>query len=363
MPRPKKKTKRASGGIAFESSRKKYKVTYKGEYVGRYNTKAEAEEALYDYIHRPEVEPSSATFKDVYEDWYENQLSKVANEKKDDPFDVEKTSAFKGYRAAYNNFADIHNKKYVDLKIKDFDGEMQKKSHAMQRKMKTLLEMMNYYAHYHEIIDAAKYYSFSSLKISKKEAKSEKHYPFSQDEINKLWSAAPNDLFVQLILMCIYCGCRCGEMVNVKKSDVHLEKNCFWIQKGKNTSARRAVPIHYKTKSFFENWLNHSKSEYLVVRKEGTPFNLSDQYSSFLENYWEPKLESIGILHYIRENGDEATHRPHDVRVTFSTRWSDQNLDQVKRSKIQGHSTGDVGIDTYTKPFIDSLLNELNKLE
>ena len=110
MPRPKKKTKRASGGIAFEKSRKKYKVTYKGEYVGRYNTKAEAEEALYNYIHRPEIEPSSATFKDVYEDWYTNQLSKIATEKKEDPFDVEKTSAFKGYRAAYNNFAALHNK-------------------------------------------------------------------------------------------------------------------------------------------------------------------------------------------------------------------------------------------------------------
>lgn len=362
MPRPKKKTKRASGGIAFEKRRKKYKVTYKGEYVGRYNTKAEAEEALYNYIHRPEIEPSSATFKDVYEDWYTNQLSKIATEKKEDPFDVEKTSAFKGYRAAYNNFAALHNKKYVDLKIKDFDVEMQKKNHAMQRKMKTLLEMMNYYAHYHEIIDAAQYYSFSSLKLGKKETKSEKHYPFSQNEIDKLWKAA-DDSFIEFILMCIYCGCRCGEMVKVKKSDVHLDKNCFWIQKGKNASARRAVPIHKRTKAFFEKWMKAGDSEYLIVRKEGKPFNLTDQYSSFLEDYWDPKLESLGILHYIRENGDEAKHLPHDVRVTFSTRWSDQNLNQVKRSKIQGHSTGDVGIDTYTKPFIDSLLKELNKLK
>ena len=46
-----------------------------------------------------------------------------------------------------------------------------------------------------------------------------------------------------------------------------LEKNCFWIQKGKNTSARRAVPIHYKTKSFFENWLKKVDTQ---LKKENT---------------------------------------------------------------------------------------------
>ncbi|MBR4766974.1 MAG: hypothetical protein IK085_09465, partial [Clostridia bacterium] len=68
-------------------------------------------------------------------------------------------------------------------------------------------------------------------------------------------------------------------------------------------------------------------------------------------------------LHYIRENDEESIHRPHDMRVTFATRWADQGLNEVYRQKIQGHSTGSVGIDIYTQPFIESLVNELNKLK
>ena len=89
----------------------------------------------------------------------------------------------------------------------------------------------------------------------------------------------------------------------------------------------------------------------------------SSDYNGFLDSYWVPKLDALGIYHYVRENGDEAVHLPHDVRATFSTRWADQGLDQTLRKKIQGHSSGDVGIDVYTKPFIATLVKEINKLK
>lgn len=361
MPRPKKKTKRVDGGIAYEASRKRYKVTYKSVYIGRYKTKAEAEDALYAYKHRPEVEPSSSTFKNVYEAWYSQHLTEEAKRKGLSEYDIEKNDSFRSYNASYKAFYKLYDKQFCVLKIKEVEAEIKKKNQPMQRKMKVLMHFLLDYALREEIVDGSKFNELYAVKIDSAE-KSEKHYPFSQEEINKLWGAADNDMYIQFILMCIYCGCRCGEMAKVKKSDVHLDKNCFWIQKGKTASARRAVPIHKKTKKFFDNWLSHNESEYLITRLDGKPLRFSSDYNGFLDSYWIPKLDALGIYHYMRENGDKAVHLPHDVRATFSTRWADQSLDQNLRKKIQGHSSGDVGIDVYTKPFISTLVKEINKL-
>ena len=188
--------------------------------------------------------------------------------------DVEANQTFRSHRAAYNNLKELHNKNFCQLKIKEVETEIKKKNQPMQRKMKVLMHFLLDYALREEVVDGAKYNELYAVKIDSAE-KSEKHYPFSQEEIDKLWKVADNDIYIQFILMCIYCGCRCGDMAKVLKADVQLEKNCFWIQKGKTASARRAVPIHKKTKKFFENWLNKNDAEYLITRLDGKPMRFS----------------------------------------------------------------------------------------
>lgn len=360
MPRKKKTTKRAQGGIAYESKRKKYKVTLKGEYIGRFNTKPEAEEALYNYLHRPEIKPDCSTFQNVYEKWYSQHLRDEVKKQGRTVVEIESSSSFKGHRAAYSNFKNIHNEQFAALKIVKIEDEIKNKNQPSQRKMKVLIHYMADYALRHDVIDGGKFNEFYAVRIDEA-IQSEKHYPFSSDEVKKL-SEAADDMYIQMMLMCIYSGCRCGEILALKKSDVNLDSDCFWIHKGKNRSARRAVPIHKKTKKFFQNWMTHNDSDYLITRLDGKPINTKTGYEDFLNTYWIPKLKSIGIYHYIRENGDEAVHLPHDMRVTFATMWAEKGLDQTIRKKIQGHSTGDVGIDVYTKPFISTLLKEINKL-
>lgn len=109
--------------------------------------------------------------------------------------------------------------------------------------------------------------------------------------------------------------------------------------------------------------MEYSVSEYLVVRKNGTPFNFSTQYSSFMEGYWQPKLDALGVLNYERHDGEFAMHLPHDIRSTFTTRWTEQELNEIKRCKIQGHAFGNIGIDVYAKLNIEDLTKELNKLK
>ncbi len=105
------------------------------------------------------------------------------------------------------------------------------------------------YALREEIVDGAKYNELYAVKISSA-VKSEKHYPFSQEEIDKLWAASEDDIYIQFILMCIYCGCRCGEMAKVKKMMLCSIKIAFGYKREKQKV--RGVLFRYikRPKSF-----------------------------------------------------------------------------------------------------------------
>lgn len=374
MPKKKPYKKRSTKGSISHASNRGEKcwrasvsVGGKKQYLGYYYSYQEADEALVEYYADPSVFTKSMKFSGIYDGWYAEYLEKEVrrHSRKEgrpvDPYDIEKNSTFTNHKAAYAAFAELHNLKFVDINKRMVEKEIRKKNPPMQRKLKVLIRFLAEYALNEEIIDGSRCYELRNVKIETPE-RSEKHYPFSQKELDLLWDNS-SDPYIQFILMGIYSGTRPGELLSLKKSDVQLDKNCFWIHKGKTASARRVVPIHEKTKPFFESWMNLNNSEFLITRYDGKQMKYKVDYNSFLDTYWNKKLEELGILHYVRENGDEAVHLPHDMRVTFSTRWADQGLNEIYRQKIQGHSTGSVGIDIYTQPFIESLVNELNKLK
>ncbi|MBQ8944357.1 MAG: site-specific integrase [Clostridia bacterium] len=339
----------------------------KKKHLGWFASEQEADEAILAYIDNPGNFPCNKTFKQVYNEWYNKYLIKEVkrHSRKEgrlvDSNELVKNSTFSNHKAAFNAFECLHKKKFIEITKKMVEEEIYKKNPPMQRKLKVLIRFLAEYALDEEIIDGSRFYELQNVKTESLE-KSEKHYPFSQAELDALW-ANSGDRYIQVILMGIYSGVRPGELMKLKKTDVQLEKNCFWIHKGKNYNARRAVPIHKRTKKFFDEWMNLNDSDYLITRIDGSPMKLENDYNGYLDSYWDKKLDKLGILHYIRENGDESIHRPHDMRVTFSTRWADQGLNEVYRQKIQGHSSGSVGIDVYTQPFIESLVIELNKLK
>lgn len=367
------KRKSTAGSISFASNRgdKPWRAAItengKKKHIGWFASEQEADEALIAYIDDPSQFPDNKTFKQVYDGWYKAYLEKEVKRLSRkagypvDAYDVEKNSTFTNHKAAFKGFEEIHKMKFVDVTKRIVENEIHKKNPPMQRKLKILIRFLAEYALDEEIINGSRFYELQNVKTEAAD-KSEKHYPFSQTELDILWENS-KDRYIQAILMGIYSGVRPGELAKLKKADVQLDKNCFWIHKGKNANARRAVPIHKKTKKFFEKWMEISQSDYLITRMDGTPMRFDTDYSSFLATYWDKKLNELGILHYIRENGDKAIHRPHDMRVTFATRWADQGLNEIYRQKIQGHSSGSVGIDIYTQPFIESLSAELNKLK
>lgn len=191
--------------------------------------------------------------------------------------------------------------------------------------------------------------------------KSDKHYRFTDDEINIMWLWSANNEYIQLILMLIYSGVRPGELFNLKRENVNLEERYFFIEKGKNENATRKVPIHNKTLPFFEHWYK-KESEYLITQLNGKKINFDTNHGQYTDSYWKPLLLDMGILKYTNATGETKEHTPDDTRHTFTTMWKEKHLDEAYRRKIQGHSGKGIGEMVYTHLDLEKLREELNKI-
>lgn len=323
------------------------KVIYKT--IGYYPKYEDAITALVDYHRNPNEFENDITFGEVYKRWSEQKFCKISH------------SNIKAYEAAFKTCSELQELPIKDIKISQIQKVIDKsgKNHPTLRKIKTLLSQMYDFAVFNEIISKDKH-TIEFLDIGER-TKSSLHYKFNKNEIDLLWLWSNKNEYVQVILMLIYTGVRPGELFSLKKENVDLEEESFYIMKGKNPSAIRKVPIYKKTLPFFEHWMQKD-GEYLITQLNGKRFNFDTNHRQFIETYWEPVLSDIGILEYKAETGEKKKHLPHDTRHTFTSMWQEKQLNEAYRRRIQGHSGKGIGEQVYTHLDFESLKAEINKL-
>lgn len=91
---------------------------------------------------------------------------------------------------------------------------------------------------------------------------------FTEEEVMKLWEHQDNPI-CQTALMLIYSGVRIGELLDLKKEDVHLEERYFDVVSSKTQNGIRKVPIAEKVYPFYKSWFEDTDSEYLIHRSNG----------------------------------------------------------------------------------------------
>ena len=318
--------------------------------IGYYATRQQALQALADYNTNPyDIDAKKITFAEVYERWAEKKFEKIS------------ASNVNGYKASYKLCEPIYNVKFADIKLSHLQSIADKagKNFPTLKKLKTLLNQIFDYAVMYEVISKDRHI-VKYLNIGE-EVKSNKHYRFSDEEIDTLWRWAERNEYVQVMLMLIYAGTRPGELFNVKVSSVNLDERYFTIEKGKNDNAIRKVPIHEKTVPFFSHWMSKG-TEYLITNLSGGKFNFDTNHTSYTDVFWTPLLKDMGILQYTNDEGEIAKHLPDDTRHTFTTMWKEKKLDEAMRRKIQGHSGKGIGEMVYTHFELKKLREELNKL-
>lgn len=227
------------------------------------------------------------------------------------------------YNAAFNALQPLHKLMFNEIRVIHLQRAFDNcdKNYPSIRKMKVLVNQVYKWAmkydvctkDYSKYVDIVKFKNRNPNKIVRK--------PFSKEEIDILWDLS-DDKYYQIVLMLIYTGVRIGELLNLKKTDVHIEEQYLNVTSSKTEDGIRKVPISDYTKEFFVEWLKYSNAETLLCTINHEPF----KYRNFYDSYWIPLLEALNI-----------EHRPHSTRHTCISLLAEAKVDQTTIKKIVGH--------------------------
>ena len=157
------------------------------------------------------------------------------------------------------------------------------------------------------------------------------HHTFSRQKINRLWAAVDRP-GVDTVLILLYTGMRCGEMLQLQKADVHLRQRYVRITKSKTAAGIRIIPIHHRIAPLIESRMK-SPGDALICDGDGRPYNYG-RYCTI----WR------SVMHLIRANG----HTTHDCRHTVATLLDNAGANETAKRRILGHAGGDITERVYT---------------
>ena len=304
--------------------------------LGYYKTKAEGLQALAAYHENPvDLEAAQVTFEILYRVWYKTFFSS------DDKY-----SKRKNYEKAYNACTRLFKLKIADIKkpllqliINEYE-----ETHVSGSRLKTLWKQMFDFCVENEWL---KKNPAADLRVRNSQTK--EMTVFTHEEIKKVREAIPTHPYARLIMIMIYTGCRIGELLDLKKEDLHLEERWFYVRDAKTKAGIRHVPIHEGTVAWWQWFLERSRCDYVFTTSiEGIYL----EYSNFRRRYWVPLMAEL-----------ELDHHAHETRHTFITLLAEANINVTLIKKIVGHkSSQSLTEAVYTHPQLELMKNAVNKL-
>lgn len=312
---------------------------WKYKYLGYYEAQAEALTALAHFNENPyNIEANKITFAEVFEKWSAEHYPKISK------------SNVQGYNASYLLCDQIKKLRFNDIKKNHLQGIVDGcgKNYPTLRKLKVLFTMLYKFALQNDICSKDYSQYIDIIQYKDKNPNAFKRKPFSKKEIETVWKWKGTNEYITVILMLIYCGCRIGELLNLKKEDVNLEERWFDMTASKTKSGIRKTPIANKVLPFFQYWYNKNDCEYLLSTPDGKHF----EYRNYYDSYWKPFVEQMEI----------ANHRPHDTRHTCVTLLTAAGIDDKIIKKIVGHKGQSVTEVIYTHFEIQQLIGAIDKI-
>ncbi len=306
--------------------------------IGYAPTKADGLQMLAEFNKNPfDISSSKATFQEIFEKWSASKFPTISD------------SNVKGYNASYKLCGTLYNKVFKEIRLADLQYVVDtcEKNYPTLRKLKVLFGQLYEYAlkndvcnkNYAEFVDIAKFRDRNPNKRDRNK--------FSKEEVARFWELK-DDKYYQIVLMLIYTGLRISEMLDLLKSDVHLDEHYFDVIDSKTPNGIRKVPIADKVMPFFEFWYNDTDGEYLLHTENGEKF----KYRNYYDSYFTPLMENLGY--------DKTTHC---CRHTCVSMLAEAHIDQTIIKKIVGHS-GKMTLTekVYTHFDVEELINAINKI-
>ena len=302
-------------------------------FVGFYRTRTEALNALMAYNANPNEKAVNLTFIEVYEKWSDDKYPKLSN------------SGVTSYKAAVKILAPLYDVRFADIKLADVQKVVDEsgKNTPTLKNVKNIIGMIYDYAVVNEIVPPDKREFMRYLDISKAgNPRKIERENFSADQIGKLWEHQES-FSAQTALILIYSGLRIGELLELEKKNVDLDKRVMHIVKSKTAAGVRDVPISKKTLPFIARMMEQKGKR--LVGGSGL------KYRTYYDTMW------ADVQHMTRSD-----HKPHDTRHTFVSMLTDAGADPRVIRAVVGHSTGDVTEDVYTHVSLEKKIEAVDLL-
>lgn len=318
--------------------------------IGTYETRAEAEAALYAFKLNPyDLTGTKKTFEDVYNVWSEYKFPDLS----------EATSH--NYKNAFRKSSFLHKKPFSSITLDDliYTIESSGSNYPSIKIMKSLYCSLYKYAVPRHLCgeDYSRYLDISKYK--NENPNSQKREKITLEELDRIWANSNSDI-AMIVLMLIYSGMRIGELLNLKKSECHISERYVEIIEAKTKSGVRKVPIAEKTVKFWEHFYK-SESEYLIYFNDRNFAGSTGQdhpYKRFLSSYWAPYMEALNIY----KTEKHTTKTPHECRYACVSMLESAGVPDVKIKRIVGHASNNVTHDVYTQLDVSDLIEAINKI-
>ena len=277
-------------------------------------------------LYRRQHRSNATTLKKLYEKWLPTRLELVS------------ASAINSYRVAYDHIQPIVDIPINLLKYQDMQSvsdNMRNKglSYSSAKKVRTLLSLLSKYAIVNELVDK----DYSPYLHLGKDTKVYPHKPFTRQQINKLWSLGDQ---AAGILILLYTGMRCGELLALRKSDINLRTKCLIVKQSKTEAGcNRIIPIHSRVLPAISHLYHESNDRVL-------PFT----YSQFSRQF----KEIMGRINCV--------HSTHDCRHTVASLLDKYGAPPNATRAILGHKYGDITTKVYTHKAIRELRKAIELL-
>lgn len=302
---------RVTAEIEFDEGTKQYHQKYK--ILGYYKTRNEALKALMDYNANPfDLNALEVTLDQCYE-----QAKKTFTEGRKH-----------NYYAAYKYLEPLKDKPIRSIKAPQMQACIDACTTTQQVEIKTVCHKIFDYAMKMEFIDhdPSRYLKSENVNERRKREVLTADQITALEDIDEWWS--------KITLMLVYSGMRTKELKELDPEWIDIDNGCIDIQKAKNKSSLRQIPIHAHVLPLF--------SEY-------------KEFGCNLFGYTHDGLNKALKLF--------CGHTAHDSRHTFATRMRECGCDPLILQLLLGHTPSTITERVYTHITLEELRKNLELLK
>jgi integrase len=318
-----------------------------------FETYNDAYSALVEYHKNPYDIDAGITCRELYVRWSDKHFPTLS------------ASGSRANKNAWAYCSAISNMPFAEIRQRHIKGCMEegiavvrgrevKPTALIKNNIKSLWNMMFDYALEYELVSQNYSRSFNLSDEVIQEVKTVKkgHIPFSDEEMDLLWTHKDDKFYVDVLLIQCYSGWRPQELCLLEIANVDIKKWIFTGGMKTDAGFDRAVPIHSKIRPLVMEKYKEAKSlnsKYLFNRPNSQNFT----YDFYAKEFSKIKTE-------LKLNPD---HKPHDGRKHFVTNAKKFYVDEYAIKYMVGHKISDITEKVYTQREFEWLKEEIEKIK